>query len=60
MDEPLPAPVPEQALTDLGLRYVSDEWPGISRRRAGKGFAYRDPSGKPIRAANTLKSIPLT
>ncbi|MFZ1427733.1 MAG: hypothetical protein WAS21_13275 [Geminicoccaceae bacterium] len=57
MDEPLPAPVPEQALTDLGLRYVSDERPGITRRRAGKGFTYRDPSGKPVRAADTLKWI---
>lgn len=32
-----------------GLRYVSDERPGITRRRAGKGFSYKDPDGKTIR-----------
>ena len=30
------------------LRYVSDEEPGISRRRRGKGFSYIGPDGKPI------------
>ena len=30
------------------LRYVSDEEPGISRRRRGKGFSYAGPDGKPI------------
>ncbi|MCI0752590.1 DNA topoisomerase IB [Teichococcus vastitatis] len=32
-----------------GLRYVSDAEPGITRRRSGKGWSYRDPSGRPIR-----------
>lgn len=31
------------------LRYVSDERPGITRRRAGRGFSYRDPDGETIR-----------
>ena len=30
------------------LRYVSDEEPGISRRRRGKGFSFTGPDGKPI------------
>ena len=36
--------------TDLpdGLIYVSDRDPGILRRRAGKGFAYRGPDGAPL------------
>lgn len=32
-----------------GLRYVSDSEPGISRRRCGKGWSYRDPDGETIR-----------
>ncbi|MCM0001391.1 MAG: DNA topoisomerase IB, partial [Erythrobacter sp.] len=31
------------------LVYVDDALPGITRRRAGKGWAYHDPSGKLIR-----------
>jgi DNA topoisomerase-1 len=31
-----------------GLRYVTDETPGVKRRRAGKGFTYADPDGKRI------------
>ena len=31
------------------LRYVSDRVPGIVRLRAGDGFVYRDPEGRPIR-----------
>ncbi|MCB2052998.1 MAG: DNA topoisomerase IB [Geminicoccaceae bacterium] len=31
-----------------GLHYVSDETPGITRRRAGKGFAYYRPDGSRI------------
>lgn len=42
---------------DAGLIYVSDTAPGIGRRRAGKGFAYRQPDGKAIRDAATLDRI---
>jgi DNA topoisomerase I len=31
-----------------GLRYVTDQMPGIRRRRAGKGFSYIAPDGKRI------------
>ncbi len=34
-----------------GLVYVSDAAPGISRRRCGRGFAYHDPEGRPVPAA---------
>jgi DNA topoisomerase-1 len=40
-----------------GLRYVSDTQPGIRRRRAGKGFSYSGPHGRPIRDAATLRRI---
>ncbi|MDB5596335.1 MAG: topoisomerase [Hyphomicrobiales bacterium] len=40
-----------------GLRYVSDDEPGFTRRRAGRGFAYFDTSGKVIREKATLKRL---
>jgi DNA topoisomerase I len=40
-----------------GLRHSSDDRPGISRRRAGRGFSYRDPDGRIIRDAATLDRI---
>ena len=40
-----------------GLRYVSDAGRGIRRRRAGKGFSYLGPDGKPIRDSETLHRI---
>jgi DNA topoisomerase-1 len=46
-----------QAAKAVGLRYASDEQPGIRRLRAGKGFRYADPAGKPVRDADTLKRI---
>jgi DNA topoisomerase I len=32
-----------------GLRYATDSRPGVTRRRAGGGFSYRDPAGRAIR-----------
>src|SRR5262245_21487339 len=41
-----------------GLRYVRPYVePGFSRRRSGKGFAYRDTRGRPIRSTETLARI---
>ena len=37
---------PANSAEDAGLRYVSDSAPGISRRRAGRGFTYIGPNGK--------------
>lgn len=39
---------PEDAARSAGLLYVSDDQPGITRRRSGKGFSYRDPKGRTI------------
>jgi DNA topoisomerase-1 len=39
----------EAAITEIeGLHYVNDNGPGISRRRSGKGFSYRDSTGRTI------------
>jgi DNA topoisomerase-1 len=46
-----------EVLAELDLRYVSDAMPGITRRRAGTGFAYRRPNGSPLREAETLRWI---
>jgi DNA topoisomerase I len=40
-----------------GLRHAADDRPGITRRRAGRGFSYRDPEGRRIRDAATLDRI---
>jgi len=40
-----------------GLRYASDARPGITRRRAGRGFSYRDADGRPIRDPATVERI---
>jgi DNA topoisomerase IB len=52
-----PATPEAAAARDAGLRYVTDEQPGIARRRAGKGFSYRDPDGQPVRDTATLARI---
>ena len=40
-----------------GLRYTSDETPGISRQRCGKGFIYRTERGHIVRSAAVMKRI---
>jgi DNA topoisomerase I len=40
-----------------GLRYASADAPGISRRRVGKGFTYRDVDGSRLRDVTALKRI---
>ncbi len=40
---------PQDAAESAGLVYVSDTEPGITRRRAGKGFSFRAPDGQAIR-----------
>ena len=48
---------PEDAARVARLRYVSDSAPGITRRRAGASFTYRDAAGRTIRDAGTLGRI---
>ena len=46
-----------EGLCLAGLCYVTDEMPGIARRRAGKGFAYKAPDGQAVRDRETLARI---
>ncbi len=39
-------PDPAASAAEAGLRYVSDDRPCITRRRAGKGFSYRSADGE--------------
>jgi DNA topoisomerase-1 len=39
---------PETSAEEAGLRYVSDDGPGIRRIRRGKGFSYIGPDGQPL------------
>ena len=48
---------PIESAQAAGLRYVSDIQPGVRRKRAGKGFVYVGPDGKPIRDEKELARI---
>ena len=41
----------------MSLEYVTDEEPGIRRRRAGRGFVYLYPDGRPVRRDADLERI---
>src|SRR5688572_12331452 len=48
---------PREAAEQAGLRYVSDQTPGIRRKRSGKGFTYVDRNGATVRDETTLRRI---
>jgi len=48
------APEPEAVAEEAGLRYVSDEQPGYTRKRKGDDFEYFDTEGKRIRDETRL------
>ncbi len=54
---PVPAPESVYAAKTARLRYVTDRLPGITRRRLGGAFAYRDAKGKVIRDSAELARI---
>lgn len=47
--DPAPPTDPRESAEAAGLRYVSDDQPGITRRRRGKGWSYHRPDGETIR-----------
>ena len=47
----------EAAAEEAGLRYVSDEQPGYTRKRKGDGFEYFDTEGKPIKDEQRILRI---
>jgi DNA topoisomerase-1 len=48
---------PRDAAESAGLTYVSDDDPGITRRKAGKGWAYRNRNGTRITDRATIERI---
>ncbi|MBE9156068.1 DNA topoisomerase IB [Nodosilinea sp. LEGE 06152] len=48
---------PAQAAKSAGLRYVSDDRPGLGRRRCGKGFTYLDRKGDRISDPDELERL---
>lgn len=48
---------PKKAAKLASLQYVDGGQPGVSRHRAGHGFRYFGPTGRPIRTAATLARI---
>jgi DNA topoisomerase-1 len=48
---------PVKAASAASLKYVTDEGPGIRRKKAGTGFTYVDAKGKPVRDEVTLRRI---
>src|SRR4051812_42578027 len=48
---------PLDELEDLELTWVDDSVPGIERRRCGKSFTYRAPSGVTVRDPRTLERV---
>ncbi len=48
-------PSPLLSAQAAGLRYVSDQQPGIRRVRSGRGFRYLSPDGQPIRDPAELR-----
>ncbi len=48
---------PELSAREAGLRYISDQVPGISRVRIGEKFQYIDPDGRKVLESATLERI---
>ena len=48
---------PVESAKAAGLRYVSDDAPGIKRRKAGRGFVYIGATGKVIRDVDEIRRI---
>ncbi|MEZ5817691.1 MAG: DNA topoisomerase IB [Hyphomicrobiaceae bacterium] len=48
---------PKGAAEAAGLVYVSDETPGITRKRSGKGFRYETAQGQTLKDVANLKRI---
>lgn len=50
-------PVAIISAEEAGLRYVSDQTPGIGRRRAGRGFTYAGPDGQALKDPEIIARI---
>jgi DNA topoisomerase-1 len=52
-----PKPTGLHSAREAGLTYANDAEPGITRVRAGRGFRYGGPDGRPVRDPATLERI---
>lgn len=50
-------PAVAEVVAVAGLRHSSDTEPGLSRRRCGRGMAYRDAQGRAVRDPRVLERI---
>lgn len=48
---------PHETARAAGLRYVSDDSPGIRRKKAGKGYSYLGLDGKPLKDKKEIARI---
>src|SRR3954449_1445902 len=48
---------PLESAKAAGLRYVTDDEPGIRRQKRGKGFTFIDPQGQTVKDEKTLERI---
>src|ERR1700694_3878105 len=48
---------PVESARAAGLRYVSDQSPGIRRKRVGKAFGYVGTGGRPARDRETIRRM---
>ena len=48
---------PVESAKAAGLRYVTDDEPGIRRVKRGKGFSFVDPQGRAVKDEKTLERI---
>ncbi len=58
MEQSIEQPIEHEYISSAraaGLYYVTDEMPGIRRRRHGRGFSYVDPDGRIIRDTAMLR-----
>jgi DNA topoisomerase-1 len=55
-EDPAPS-ASQEAAEHAGLRYVSDDGPGITRLRRGQRFSYVMPDGQPVRDSKVLERI---
>src|SRR5262249_8689023 len=52
-------PSPPVAARRAGVRYITDRTPGYSRRRHGKGFVYRSPTGAAVTSGELIQRFGL-
>jgi DNA topoisomerase-1 len=56
-DDPQAIVDARDAAESVGLRYVSDSRPGLTRRKSGSGFSYPKPDGTVVAEPDALRRI---